>query len=88
MIRSPVSILSSIPTQVAIFGVMTYQAMIRPFLVGTCKYHPSCSEYAIGALRSHGLVRGSFLAVARLVRCHPFARGGYDPVPPDQRQAS
>ena len=87
MSRAPLSILSLIFTQAAIFGVMCYQAMIRPFLLGSCKYHPSCSEYAIEALRSHGLVRGSLLALARLVRCHPFARGGYDPVPPARCQA-
>lgn len=74
----------SIPARVAIAGVMAYQAMIRPLLMGACKYCPSCSEYAIEALRTHGLVRGMYLAIARLVRCHPLAHGGYDPVPPGQ----
>ena len=47
---------------------------------GTCKYHPSCSQYAIDALQKHGLVKGSFKAGWRLLRCNPFSDGGYDPV--------
>ena len=47
-----------------------------------CKYYPSCSSYAIEALRTHGLVRGAWLATWRLLRCNPFSHGGYDPVPP------
>ena len=46
----------------------------------TCKYHPSCSQYAIDALRQKGVVRGSFLAAWRLLRCNPWSRGGFDPV--------
>lgn len=66
----------------AVFAVLAYQALVRPFLVGTCRYHPSCSHYAIESFRTHGLFRGTRLAVARVLRCHPFARGGVDPVPP------
>jgi putative membrane protein insertion efficiency factor len=62
--------------------IRCYQAMIRPHLIGTCKFCPTCSEYAIEALRTHGLLRGSALAVRRILRCRPFSPGGLDPVPP------
>lgn len=55
---------------------------------GTCKYHPSCSQYAIDALRKHGLVKGSLLAGWRLLRCNPWSDGGYDPVPGEDREAT
>ena len=58
-----------------------YQGMIRPHLIGSCKFCPSCSDYAIEALHTHGPWRGSVLAARRLARCHPFSRGGIDPVP-------
>lgn len=59
-----------------------YQMLISPLLGSCCRYAPSCSEYAVGALRVHGVVRGLVLAAWRTLRCHPFAEGGYDPVPP------
>jgi len=58
-----------------------YQGIVRPLLIGSCKFCPSCSEYAIEALQRHGLLRGSCLALRRLCRCHPFSPGGIDPVP-------
>ncbi len=61
--------------------IMLYQALVRPFLVGSCKFHPSCSEYALEAITAHGPVRGGLLAIRRLARCHPFAAGGLDTVP-------
>ena len=61
--------------------VRLYQATVSPMLGPCCRYAPSCSEYAIAALRMHGVVRGTLLAAWRLLRCHPLARGGYDPVP-------
>lgn len=66
---------------VLVLGVRAYQVTLGPFLRGQCRYHPSCSVYAIEALRSHGPWRGTILAIRRLGRCHPFVRGGYDPVP-------
>jgi len=61
--------------------VRAYQLVLRPILPPACKFVPSCSEYTIGALRTHGAVRGLMLAVWRLLRCNPFTAGGYDPVP-------
>ena len=61
--------------------VRGYQVAISPLLPPSCRYSPTCSQYAIDALRRHGAVKGSWLAMRRLARCHPFHRGGYDPVP-------
>jgi putative membrane protein insertion efficiency factor len=64
-----------------ILAVRGYQVSISPLLPASCRYHPSCSAYAIEALQRHGAVRGSWLAAKRIVRCNPFVAGGYDPVP-------
>jgi len=62
--------------------VRAYQAMVRPLLGPACRYTPTCSQYAIEALRVHGVWRGLGLAVWRVLRCHPWGGSGYDPVPP------
>ena len=61
--------------------VRGYQVAIRPFLPATCRFAPSCSDYACEALQGYGLVRGAWLALRRLSRCHPWNPGGYDPLP-------
>jgi uncharacterized protein len=61
--------------------VRFYQLAISPLLRPSCRFAPSCSEYAYEALSEHGAARGSWLALRRLLRCHPFCEGGYDPVP-------
>ena len=65
--------------------IRAYRALVAPLLGPRCRFAPSCSAYAEEALRTHGAVRGSWLAVRRLARCHPFTPGGYDPVPPAAR---
>jgi hypothetical protein len=60
--------------------VRFYQRLISPAIPARCKYYPSCSSYAVSALRRYGIVRGSILAAWRLLRCNPFSHGGYDPV--------
>ena len=60
--------------------IRAYQICISPFLLPCCRFHPSCSEYAIDAVRSYGPFKGSYLALTRLLRCHPWHPGGYDPV--------
>ena len=59
-----------------------YKLLVSPLFTGACRFHPSCSTYAADAVRAHGLARGCWLAVRRLVRCHPFGGSGFDPVPP------
>lgn len=64
-------------------AIRCYQLCISPFLGPCCRFFPSCSEYAIEAVKRHGVIRGSFLAVKRVLRCHPWGsgHGGDDPVP-------
>lgn len=62
--------------------VKAYRLVVSPLLGPSCRFHPSCSDYAIGALRRFGALRGSWLALRRIGRCHPWRPGGYDPVPP------
>lgn len=63
-----------------IAGVRGYQTVLSPLLPRRCKYHPTCSQYAIDAVREYGAVRGLILAAWRLLRCNPLSYGGYDPV--------
>lgn len=69
-------------TRLAVGLIRLYQRFVSPLIPPVCKFHPSCSHYAAEALRTHGLARGGALAVWRILRCNPFSRGGYDPVPP------
>jgi len=61
--------------------VRVYRLLVSPLLPPACRFHPSCSEYAVGALERHGALRGSWLAARRVLRCHPWHPGGFDPVP-------
>jgi putative membrane protein insertion efficiency factor len=69
-------------------AVRTYQYTLRPFIGANCRFEPSCSHYAIEALRVHGAGRGSLLAARRVLRCNPWTPGGDDPVPPSERSHS
>lgn len=64
-----------------ILFVRGYQVALSPLLPAACRYTPTCSHYAIEALEKHGALRGGWLALKRIARCHPFRPGGYDPVP-------
>ncbi|MBV8094344.1 MAG: membrane protein insertion efficiency factor YidD [Acetobacteraceae bacterium] len=63
-------------------AIRAYQWTFRPMLGCTCRFYPSCSDYALEAVRLHGAVRGAALAGRRILRCHPWHEGGFDPVPP------
>ena len=65
-----------------------YQTLISPIFPSTCRYTPTCSHYSIEALRTHGLVRGAWLAIKRIGSCHPWGSSGYDPVPPSTKKKS
>jgi len=64
-----------------LFLVWFYKKAVSPYLRPCCRYYPSCSDYAYEAVEKHGAFRGSFFALKRILRCHPFHGGGYDPVP-------
>jgi putative membrane protein insertion efficiency factor len=76
-----VRIVRRLPRTVLVLLVRGYQVSISPLLPSSCRYFPSCSAYAIQALERHGALKGSWLAARRILRCHPFTPGGYDPVP-------
>jgi putative membrane protein insertion efficiency factor len=69
------------PRRLALLAIKVYRDRVSPALPPTCRFWPSCSEYAYEAVEKYGLLRGGWLAVKRLLRCHPFNPGGYDPVP-------
>jgi putative membrane protein insertion efficiency factor len=68
--------------RVALGLLRAYKVAVSPLFAGACRYLPSCSDYAAEAIRTHGALRGMFLAAGRLARCQPFGGSGYDPVPP------
>ena len=70
------------PARAALLLIRAYQRYVSPMRPATCKYYPTCSQYAVVAIQRHGLVRGTGLAAWRLLRCNPWSRGGVDDVPP------
>jgi putative membrane protein insertion efficiency factor len=67
--------------------VRLWRAVISPLYGDVCKYYPTCSAYGLEALRLHGAIKGSYLTITRLARCHPWAKGGFDPVPGSKLEA-
>ncbi|MEM1399668.1 MAG: membrane protein insertion efficiency factor YidD [Pseudomonadota bacterium] len=61
--------------------VLAYRWFLSPLIGGTCRFQPTCSAYAIEAIETHGALRGGWMAFRRILRCHPLAKAGYDPVP-------
>jgi putative membrane protein insertion efficiency factor len=80
--RSAAAASPTLPAQLLRGAVRTYQYTLRPVIGFNCRFHPHCSDYALEALAVHGALRGSALAARRILRCHPWHPGGYDPVPP------
>ena len=78
---SIVKILRRILIVILIIPVKIYQLMISPLMPASCRHLPTCSEYAIEAIKTHGIFMGTWLAVKRILRCHPWGTHGYDPVP-------
>jgi hypothetical protein len=66
---------------IPIFLITLYQRLISPLLPSSCRFVPTCSQYAKDAIEKYGIARGAYLAARRILRCHPFHAGGYDPVP-------
>ncbi|WP_407937219.1 membrane protein insertion efficiency factor YidD [Kineosporia babensis] len=74
--------MADVPKLLIVGFLMLYRALISPLYGQTCRFYPSCSQYALTAVQRHGAVRGSWLAGRRLLRCHPWNPGGIDHVPP------
>ena len=70
----------NLAARIVLAPVRAYQRFVSPVLPRRCKYHPTCSAYAMQAIESYGILRGAVLAGWRLLRCNPFSHGGYDPV--------
>jgi len=83
-----VSALRRIVVALLVLPIRAYQVVVSPLLGPRCRFYPSCSAYAVEALRVHGPLRGTLLALRRLLRCHPWNPGGLDPVPPARRAKS
>ena len=81
-LRSGLAFLELLLLQALLLPVRLYRQFLSPVLPAACRFHPSCSKYALDALTTHGPFRGAWLATRRLMRCHPFHPGGLDPVPP------
>lgn len=70
------------------FLIRIYQWTLSPLLGNACRFHPSCSEYTLQAVKRFGVLRGGWMGIRRIVRCNPFVEGGYDPVPESCAQRS
>ena len=73
--------LTSVPGRALVGAIRLYRLLLSPWLGNACRFEPTCSVYAIGAIERHGAVAGSALAAGRILRCHPWCAGGHDPVP-------
>ena len=78
----------SVVARLLMLAIKGYQVAVSPLLGPRCRFAPSCSAYAVEALRLHGALKGSWLTVVRIGKCHPFHPGGYDPVPPPKTGGS
>ncbi|MEO8185913.1 MAG: membrane protein insertion efficiency factor YidD [Burkholderiaceae bacterium] len=67
---------------ILIAAIRGYRFLLSPWMGNACRYWPTCSEYSMQAIERHGVLRGSWMTLARLARCHPYGAGGLDPVPP------
>lgn len=77
--------MQEVPARILIAALRAYRWLISPLLGNVCRFYPSCSQYAVDAVQQHGALRGSWLACKRVSRCHPWHRGGFDPVPSLQK---
>ncbi len=76
---------NSAPQKIVIFFINGYKQLISPLLGNNCRFTPSCSTYAVQAIERFGVIKGTWLAVLRIVKCHPLNEGGEDPVPPSKK---
>lgn len=82
LMKRLLSVVSRVVSGLLILLVRAYQVTLSPHIGSCCRFEPTCSAYCIEALRAHGVVKGCWLALRRIMRCRPFGPSGYDPVPP------
>lgn len=83
--RAVATFLLLLPRNLCVVVLRAYRAVISPLYGDVCRYYPSCSHYALGAIQQHGVVKGIWLGSRRIARCHPWAAGGIDDVPENRR---
>ena len=81
IVREYLGRLEAVMVEGLVFLVRVYRVTLSPWLGGQCRFSPSCSDYFIRAVRKRGVVRGTLMGIWRILRCNPFSKGGYDPVP-------
>lgn len=86
VINSIKQIISHVLQRSLYFLIRCYQFLIAPILPKTCRFYPSCSEYGLAAIEHYGAVKGSWKTLNRLLRCHPWSAGGYDPILPNEEK--
>ncbi len=74
-------LLKQLPSRLLLFIIKLYRLLLSPWLGRSCRFYPTCSQYGEQAIRHHGAIKGSWLTLCRIGRCHPWHEGGYDPVP-------
>lgn len=72
--------------KILLLMIKFYQIFISPLCPGVCRYRPTCSQYMAEAVKVHGAIKGIWLGIKRILRCHPWGKSGYDPVPPKQKK--
>ena len=87
-LRAALQAVRRLPALVLLALLRTYQLVVSPWTAPSCRYYPSCSQYAVIAVGRHGALRGGWLAIRRLARCHPWTPGGVDDVPPVREKTS
>lgn len=76
------TVISRVASSFLLALIWLYRVTLSPFIGRQCRYEPTCSQYAVDAIREYGPWRGAWMGTKRILRCHPFVKGGYDPVPP------
>jgi len=84
----PVRVRRRLPVRVLIYTIELYRHTVSPLRLPTCRFTPTCSQYAVDALTEYGLLRGSWLSAVRLLKCGPWHRGGWDPIPERQDRST
>ena len=74
--------------KILILLIRFYQKFISPMFPAKCRYYPTCSQYTLEAVKEHGAIKGTYLGIKRILKCHPFHEGGYDPVPKKENKNS